>query len=64
MAGDKLSIICKKCGKLKSEEAYEANREARVCDACFEPLTEITDDLIKHVQKLYDEKKTADLNDE
>lgn len=57
MVDDKLRMICKKCGKLKREPAFAASFHARICNECFEPPTETTIELVKHVQGLYERKK-------
>jgi len=57
MDDSKLRIMCNKCGKLKPPQAFNPNWTARICNECFEPYTETTTDLIKHVRALY-EKKT------
>ena len=62
MAEDKLLIMCKKCGKLRPSQAFSAEYKGRICNKCFEPPAETTMDLIKHVQGLYEKKKTVDLD--
>ena len=57
MVDDKMRIICKKCGKLKREQSFSAYCHARICNECFEPPTEPTTDLVKHVQGLYERHK-------
>jgi hypothetical protein len=57
MVDDKLHIICKKCGKLRPMQAFNANFKGRICNKCFEASPETTTDLFKHVQRLYDKKK-------
>jgi formylmethanofuran dehydrogenase subunit E len=59
MVDDKLHMICKKCGELRPVQAFKANFKARICNKCFEPPAEVTTDLVKHVQGLYEKKKPA-----
>ena len=62
MVDGKPRIICKKCCKLRPMQAFNANYNDRICNKCFEPPAETTMDLIKHVQGLYEKKKTVDLD--
>lgn len=62
MVNGKQRIMCENCGKLKRQEDFNENQKGRICTECFEPLIEITTDLIKHVKGLYDKKKSVDLD--
>jgi protein-arginine kinase activator protein McsA len=64
MVNGKQRIMCENCGKLKRQEDFTENRKGRICTECFEPLTETTTDLIKHVKGLYDKGKSVDLDSE
>ena len=59
MVDDKLHIICKKCGKLRPKQTFNADYKARICNKCLEPPAEPITDLVKHVQGLYEKKKPA-----
>jgi RNase P subunit RPR2 len=59
MVDTKLRIVCKKCGKLKPAQVFGTNWNARICNECFDPLIETTTDLVKHVQGLYEKKKSV-----
>jgi rRNA maturation endonuclease Nob1 len=50
-------ILCIKCGKLKPQHLFDYAKNERICKDCAEENVEVTVDLLRHVQTIFNLKR-------